>query len=593
MLFQAAETVSLSIRLRRDGKFLPSEVHKCAFEGGNHVNGILNTLNQFGPMRLIIIMGVTIGVTLALMTMVFRIGSPEKTLLYSGLELKEASEISARLDQMGVAYSVGAGGSTIMVPRKKVDTVRMALASENLPSSGSMGYEIFDKTGAMGQTSFAQNMAQLRALQGELERTITSLDGISAARVLLVLPKRRLFERDAQQAKASVVVRLQANIIGVTQTQAIRQLVASAVPGLKAGAVTVADEGGRVLARQDEEGQSSDIGAGQRAVVETTLAKKITHMLEPIAGPDGVQVQVSVDLDLDRITERSTVYDPDNRVVVSSDTTEESSDQSEGKNSAAVSVAQNVPDGDASDTDEAGQSAAISSKTSEILNYGNSKTERTVIRSSGAMKRLSVAVVVDGTLATDEAGVETYTPRTAEQMTEIEALVKTAIGFDAERGDSVTVSNVRFSRPAPIGDVAKPGMFSFSKDDVMRAIELLILAIVSIAMMIFIVKPLVSGIAAGGVGLGGAPALAAAGGGAPVLVSPDTVVQQLPASVGGGSTEVGALPSPELTAHMEDTIDVAKIQGQVKASSVNKVAEIVESHPEESISILRTWLHEA
>ncbi len=557
------------------------------------MNGLLNTLNQFGPVRLIIIMGVTIGVTLALMMMSFQIGTADKTLLYSGLDLKEASQISARLDQMGIPYSIGAGGSTIMVPRKKVETVRMALAGENLPSSGSMGYEIFDKTGAMGQTSFAQNMAQLRALQGELERTITSLDGVSAARVLLVMPKRRLFERDAQQAKASVVIRLQSNIIGVTQTQAIRQLVASAVPGLKAGNVTVADEAGRVLARQDEEGHEGEAAsAGQRTLVEMALSKKITNMLAPIAGPAGVQVQISADLDLDRITERSTIYDPDNRVVISSDTSEESSDQSEAKTSAAVSVGANVPNKDDSAGGDGGKSNAISSRTSEILNYGNSKTERTIVRSSGAIKRLSVAVVVDGTLTKDDAGVETYTPRTPEQMKEIEALVKTAIGFDAARGDTVTVSNVRFSRPEPLGDVAPPGMFSFSKDDIMRTIELLILAVVSIAMMIFIVRPLLSGIVGGGAG-SGMPMLASAGG-APALAGPEGPAAAPPIpSGGGGSGAQGALPPPQQNSELEETIDVAKIQGQVKASSVNKVAEIVDSHPEESISILRTWLHEA
>jgi flagellar M-ring protein FliF len=550
------------------------------------VNSIFNTLNQFGPVRLIIMMGVTIGVTLALMTMAFNIGSADKALLYSGLDLKEAGEISARLDQMNIAYSTAAGGSTIMVPRKKVDTVRMTLASENLPSSGSMGYEIFDKTGAMGQTSFAQNMAQLRALQGELERTITALDGVSAARVLLVLPKRRLFERDSQQAKASVVIRLQSNIIGVTQTQAIRQLVASAVPGLKAGAVTVADEAGRVLAKQSEDGQEGEAIAGQRDMIESTLAKKIKTMLAPITGEDGVQVQVSAVLDLDRITERSTIYDPDNRVVVSSDTSEESSDQSDSKNVAVVSVDANIPDGADSGADDAGKSKAISTRTSEILNYGNSKTERTIIRSSGAVQRLSVAVVVDGTLNTDDAGVQTYTARSAAQMSNIETLVKSAIGYDQTRGDTVAVSNVRFTRPVPLGEVAKPGMFAFEKADIMRAIELLILAIVSIAMMIFIVKPLMSGIASGSPMLAGAQ-------GMPALAAGNAGVPQIPTGEPSANISAGALPSPAQIEDVGDTIDVAKIQGQVKASSVNKVAEIVDSHPEESISILRTWLHEA
>ncbi len=553
------------------------------------MNSLLNTLNQFGPMRLIIILGVTVGVTLALMMMALNIGSAEKALLYSGLDLKEASEIGARLDQMGIAYETGAGGSTIMVPRKKVDMARMALAGENLPSSGSMGYEIFDKTGAMGQTSFAQNTSMLRAMQGELERTITTLDGVSAARVLLALPTRGLFEREAQQAKASVIVRLQVNVIGVTQTQAIRQLVASAVPGLKAGAVTVADESGRVLARQDDGQGGGEIAAGQRANTEAALARKITSMLRSITGSDGVQVQVSAELDMKQITEQSTIFDPDNRVIISSDTTEENSDESEAREEGGVSVGANVP-GDTTTTDAAPKSNSASSRTNEIVNYGNSKTARTTVYQSGAIRRLSVAVVVDGTVSADADGVETYTPRTPAQMGEIEALVKTAIGFDAARGDNVTVTNVQFSRPAPIGETVKPGMFSFDKNDIMRAIELLILALVSIAMMIFIVKPLVSGIASNGASAG--PMLASAGA-APALAGPvNTTAPSIPA--GGMTSEtMEALPAPQGNTNMQETIDVARIQGQVKTSSINQVSEIVDSNPEETVSVLRSWLHEA
>ncbi len=552
------------------------------------MNGILNTLGRFGPMRLIIILGVTIGVTIALVMMAFRIGAADKALLYSGLDLKEAAQITARLDQMGVPYDTSGGGSTILVPRKKVEKVRMALASDNLPSSGSMGYEIFDKASAMGQTSFAQNMAQLRALQGELERTITALDGVSAARVLLVLPKRRLFEREAEKAKASVVVRLQNNIIGATQTRAIRQLVAAAVPGLKAGAVTVADESGRVLAHNDEDGGAGDMAAGQRAMFEAALAKKIKTVLGSIAGPDGVRVQVSADLDLDKTTEHAIIYDPDNRVIVSSDTSEESSNETEAAGSGGVSVSTNVP-GEGTDANApAPKTNSASVHSNEIINYGNSKTERTTIRAGGTVRRLSVAVAVDGITGVDDQGAPTYTPRTAEQMQTIEALVKTAIGFDQARGDQVTVSNVRFLRPPPIGPGPKAGMFSFDKNDIMRAIELLILAIVSIAMMIFIVKPLLSGLAGGGA----MPALAMGGEQASLAPPPipgAATAAAAPASVAGPEA-AEALLAPAAAA--EEGIDVAKIQGQVKASSVKKVAEIVESHPDESISILRTWLHE-
>ncbi len=546
------------------------------------MNSLLATLTRLGPTRLIIIMGITIGVTMALLMMSFRIGSPEKALLFSGLDLKEASVMTAKLDQMGVAYDLRGGGSAIFVPRKKVMEARMALAKDNLPSSGSMGYEIFDKSSTIGQTGFSQNMAQLRALQGELERTITTLDGVSAARVLLVLPQRTLFQRESSAPKASVVIRLQDNVIGASQTRAIRQLVASAVPGLKAGGVTVADESGRLLAKPQNDENGTDLGDGQRTMVEMAISKKIKSMLQPITGSDGVQVQVAAVLDMNRVTETSTVYDPEGRVIVSSDTTEETSDDVQNENAGGVSVGSNVPSAK-KDTSDGPKTRAATSRNSEILNYGNSKTDRTVIRQAGAITRLSVAVVVDGSLRTDADGKQVYTPRSADEMSQIEALVKSAMGFDPARKDAVTVTNVRFSRPAPLGDVPPPSKFSFDKNDIMRGLELFILAVVSIALMIFIGKPLITGLGGGG------PVLA---GGA--LAAGNTDLPQLPGSVAAvdESGTPAILPAPTAGDDDNDSIDVARIQGQVKVSSVKKVAKIVDSHPDEAMSILRTWLHE-
>jgi len=557
---------------------------------GFQLDQFFQALSRLGPMRLAAMLGITAGITIALVMLSSGIGQVDKGLLYSELNLKEAGEISARLDQMGIKYDLRNGGSAIFVERGKIETAKLTLAGENLPSSGSVGYDIFDQTSSMGQTTFIQNTNRLRALQGELERTISTIAGIDAARVLLALPERQLFQTETEKATASITIKVRGGAIGSQQINAIRHLVAAAVPKLAVQNVTIVDDTGRVLAGGDDTAENGGRnGADQRANVEETLSRKIRQVLATIVGTNGVEVQINAELDLNRITETSIIYDPDGQVVVSSDTSEQISDEKDQQQNGAVTIGQNIP-GAPDDAFEPGSSATTSS-TTETINFSNSKTETTRIYQSGAVTRLSIAVNVDGQTETDAEGNISWTPRSAEEMLQIENLVKSAVGFNVARNDQLEVTNIRFMKPTPLTIDGAAQSAGFDKNDIMRMIELGILAIVSVVVVFFLGRPLLSTLASGGsMGGGGAlPALAGAGGGA---------LGGMPQLPGMGQnhtpTNMMALPAPDPGAHFEDEgIDVSKIEGQVKASSVKKVAGIVDAHPEESMSILRGWLHEA
>jgi len=540
-------------------------------------------LRSFGIGRLGILIGVSIGVALALAVTVFNFGSQPKALLYSNLDLKEASEISAALDQAGVKYEAKGDGSTIMVERDKVASTRLLLSSKGLPTSGSVGYEIFDQTNALGQTDFVQNLNRQRALEGELARTIKSLDGVTFARVQLVLPKRQLFEEEAEQPSASIVVG-GGRAPSAETVRALQNLVAGAVPGLKPGRVTIVDQSGRMLAGGDDEGSSTQVAAERRAEAEQAMEKKLRTLIEGVVGIGKARVNVTADIDLARVTTQEEKFDPDGQVVRSTQTTEENANERDMANADQVTASNNLPGGG---TD--GQALGASSNsgaTNETTNYEISKTVRTEVVEPGAVKRLSVAVAVDGVTAAGANGRPgQYAARPAAEMQRIEELVRSSIGYNEERGDQVSVVNVRFSAPDGIGGTeAKAGLLTgLDKNDAMRGGELLVMLIVAGLIIFFVAKPLVGSAKGDGAGGGfGMPMMAGAAGGG------------LPEGAGGAQlgyqgASGGALPAPG----DDGRIDMARIEGQVKVSAIKQVSDFVDRHPDESVSILRSWLHDA
>ena len=534
-----------------------------------------------GPARFGVMVGVAAVLTAFFLYVAGVISEPAKTILFSGLDPRAAAQVTAKLDAMQVKYDAKGDGGTILVPSDEVTKLRMELASENLPAAGT-GYEIFDKSDTFGTSAFVQNINQLRALEGELARSIQTIDGIDSVRVHLVIPERQIFSREDQSPSASVVVKNEGRM-NHGEVIAIQHLVAAAVAGLQPERVALIDDQGTLLAGGDDK-TGPDAGAADEeqhtADLEDKLRQRVEGIVASVVGDGHVRVQVAADMNYDHTQTTSETFDPDSKVIRSTSTTEQNATDTNAANSGAVSVANALPNAQQSGGDN---TKSASGSTQETTNYEISKTTKTSVVDAGTVKRLSVAVVVDGDHKADATGKDTYTPRTPQQMSQIEDLVKSAIGFDKSRGDQVQVTNMQFAH-LDVADATPPPapLLGLDSGSWFKIIEVGILSLTALLIGFFVVRPLIGRMFAPQV---------AAGSESTAVIAPQQVAGQLPAPgqphiQAAGATAM-ALPAPQ-----ESMIDISRIEGQVRESSIKKVGEVVGAHPEEALAIIRTWLHE-
>jgi len=548
------------------------------------VDSFLSAIQRFGVGRLAALVGVGAGVVAILVALVMFMGKEPTELLYSNLDLKEASEVTQALDQAGVKYETKGDGSTIMVARDKVASARLLVAGKGLVTSGSIGYEIFDSNNALGQTDFVQQLNRQRALQGELERTIKEWQGVNSVRVHLVLPKRQIFEEDAEQPSAAVTIGTGGREPSAEMVRAVQNLVGGSVAGMKPEKVNVIDQHGKTLSAASDESLAGQLAQDRKSEVEARIAKTVKDMIDGVLGPGKARVNVTAELDLNRITVQEEKFDPEGQVIRSESTNESGNSETKNDDTNGVSAAQNIPGG------APGGFQALGSRSNaneSVTNYEISKSVRTEVTEPGAIKKVAVAVAIDGVTA--PAGKDgkpgAYTPRTEEERAQLEDLVKTAIGFDAARGDQVKVTNIRFPQPEDQA-MGKDGLLAaFGKNDIMRIAELAVLGIVAIMILIFAVRPFLNSM------------MAPSASNQAVLGTPQ--VTRMVTLSDGSTQEVVIDQSGEPIAiagpgaDIDQRIDIAKIEGQVKASSIKRVSEFVDKHPDESVAILRTWLHES
>ncbi|XBQ17700.1 MAG: flagellar basal-body MS-ring/collar protein FliF [Oceanicaulis sp.] len=541
---------------------------------------MLEQLARFGWGRLAAIVGLTLGAGAALAMFTMSMNSGDDALLFSGLQPNDAAAVTERLDRAGIAYELREGGSAVYVGRDSVDEARMRVASGGALGFGSVGYEIFDETDALGTTSFVQNVNAKRALEGELARSINTMAAVSSARVLLVLPERRLFSRDQQEPSASVVLTVNGELNG-GQVETIRNLVATAVPGLTPNRITIADSTGRMLASPTDGDALSGVALEtRRSDVEESLRRKILDVVEGVVGPGAARVVVTAELDRESSTETSVVFDPNTQVEVSRRSEEENSE--EPVNDGAVSVSENQPDADGN---AAGATRlARTSREMTERNFENSSTQTTRVREAGAVRRLAVSVVVDERAAPGADGAIAFEARSAAEMDQIRNLVAAAAGFPLDpalRDETqiLEVQQMRFSRPDLNAGTPAPEGFSLASLDFMRIAEIAVLFITALLIIVLVARPLVRGAIAGP-----QPANEAA------LAGPSDK-PRIAARAREGDGEQMMLPESEDDLD-DERIDVAQIDGQVKKSSVRKVAALVDQHPDETMSILRSWMHE-
>jgi flagellar M-ring protein FliF len=550
-------------------------------------------LKSMGLARLGAAIGLTIAVVGFFMYVVGGMGETPKSLLFSGLDPRDSAEIVGRLDALKVPYSVEGDGSTILVASDQTLRLRMQLAGEGLPAGGSVGYEIFDRSDSFGQTSFVQNVNLLRALEGELGRTIRSLASIANARVHLNIPKRELFAEKQPEPTASVVIRSRGQV-APSQVQAIQNLVASAIPGMNAGAVTVIDERGAMLGGGANQSGAGAVRSDERTVAyEDRVRGQVEDIVNGVVGPGRARVQVSAEIDFNRITKESQTFDPDGQVVISQQTSSSKANNADGSSSSGVTVTNSLPAGaaDGGGGGAGGGSQSNEDRTDETINYEVSKTKSIEVQEGGRIKRLSVAVAVDGNYKTDDKGTRTYEARAAEEMQQIEQLVRSAIGFDEKRGDQLKVVNLRFNQPEieALQPVEEPFM-GLVKDDYWRIAQFGGLGLIALLLIFFVMRPMIKAL------VGSPAAQGAVAYASQAIAGPGGVAAGAIAGPGGPAAvivPVGGQPVQIAGSGVQNMIDIAQVEGQVKESSVRKVGEIVNKHPDEATSILRQWLHES
>jgi flagellar M-ring protein FliF len=542
------------------------------------VQGVFDFLKALGATRLAAMAAVTAALIGFFAFVILRFTAPQMTPLFTDLTVEDSAAIIKDLDRQAIAYEMRNEGTIILVPKDRVTKLRMTFAESGLPKGGGVGYDIFDKSEALGTTSFVQNINHLRALEGELARTIRALDRVQAARVHLVLPERPLFSRDKVEPSASIMLKVR-GALEASQVRAIRHLVATAVNGLKPQRVSIVDEAGRLLADgANDEGTAGGVAADDRqANYERRLRQEVENIVSSIVGPGRARVQVAADFDYNRITQTSDKFDPDGKVVRSTQTREESAATAD--NQGQVTVNNELP----GNQNGGGTPAREQSKKSEeIVNYDISRTTETRVTEGGRINRISVAVLVDGAYNKNDKGETVYSERSKEELDRIAALVRSAIGFDQRRGDQVEVVNLRFAE-TPTGSISEPtgfwSMLAFTKDDIMHAVELGVMLLLGIVVLLMVVRPLVRRIITPD---------------KPMIAAPAHDEMMLPNGVtAAGVPQIAddkALQArPSATSKM---IDIAQVQGQVHAQSVQKVGDLAERNPNETVSIVRQWLHE-
>jgi flagellar M-ring protein FliF len=553
------------------------------------VSGIVQQFQRFGAARLAAMLAVTLALVGFFGFVMLKMSQPAMSVLFSDLSQQDVSAILKDLDTRNVKYELRGDGQTVLVAKADVPRLRLDLASKGIPAGGGVGYEIFDKGDAFSSTSFVQNINHLRALEGELSRTIRSISRVQAARVHLVIPEKRLFERDREPPRASIALKL-AGDLDAAQVRAVRHLVSSAVDGLKPERVSIVDERGRLLAdgAQTDNGLAG-LGIEERQIgIEKRLKLQIEDIVASIVGHGRARVQVSAALDSNRIESRSETFDPESRVVRSSQNRTEASTTSEG--GGPVTVGNELPGAQPGQGAPAAPKDA-SQKNEEVVNYEISRTTRTEVLEGGRVKKLSVAVLVDGTYTRSPNGDVTYQPRSNEDLERIGQLVRTAVGFDDGRGDKIEVVNLRFAEAPPaLTDLVEQSLMqqllSFTKEDLVRFAELGVISLLTLIVLMVVVRPLLKQVLAPEAGARMLPSFMRNG----VLLGSDDTTGD-PAGSRALATVSEGMPI-EVEAPSERMLAVAQIKGQLKAQSVEKIGQMVSQNPADSVAVLRTWIHE-
>ncbi|WP_040615072.1 flagellar basal-body MS-ring/collar protein FliF [Oceanicola granulosus] len=532
------------------------------------MEGLGSVWSGLEPRRRLIVGAAVVVVVLAVLFVGRSTPTRQMALLYAGLDAAAAGEVVTALDTRGEVYEVR--GSGIYVESARRDLLRMTLAGEGLPSGGAQGYELLDSLSGFGTTSQMFDAAYWRAKEGELARTIQSSPGVRAVRVHVSVPANRGFQREGQPA-AAVTVTSAGGGLSAAQAKAFRHLVASAVTGLAPDDVAVIDESGLVAAADDS---SAPAAQGER---ERLMRERLQRLLEARVGHGNAVVELNIETETETEQIRERQFDPEGRVAIAEDVSERSESASGG--TGAVTVASNLPDGDAA----GGGSESQASETRQLTNYEVSQVEREVLRAPGAVRRITVAVLINDPVEVD-SGVETATPRSEEELAVLRDLVASAVGFDEARGDVITLRSMPFEPPAVAGtealDVAAPE----PPLDVMWLVQLAVMAVVALVLGLFVIRPILTG----------ARPAALPERGPPPALTMEPSARGEPGLPALRETQAGEVAMSQLPTFDMAEFDRAPPQEDLSTlDPVSRLRRLMDERQDETLQILQSWMEES
>jgi flagellar M-ring protein FliF len=537
------------------------------------IQSIISNLRAFGVRRLAMLGGIAV-----LVMAVIGIGSvylnrPAYETLYVGLDRSDVNQIGLVLGEAGIGFDVGSDGTSVVVPAGTTAQARMLLAEKGLPTSANAGYELFDNVGSLGLTSFMQQITRVRALEGEIARTIQSISGIKAARVHIVMSERANFRRDEQQPSASVVIRY-AGIDAEKSAMSIRHLVAAAVPGLSADKVTVLDSSGNLLAAGDDPSNTSAARTlGVEQTVEAQIGDNIRRALTAYLGPDNFRASVKAEVNTDTRQTEETIFDPNSRVERSVQSVRANENNNQKQASTPASVEQNLPETQATATDGP-QSSSQNDRREEITNYEINSKKIATVSNGYSVTKMSIAVVVNQQRLTAILGKDATPEQIAKRVADIQKMVTSATGFDEKRGDVIDVSAVEFIDGLDGEAIPQAGMLDSIGQHAGTLINAGAFIVVVFLVAFFGLKPMAAALTAKAT---------------PALSGPsfDDVQRSLPtpeATAAADNAAVAALPGTR-----PGPTPLDDLRQKIRPAPQDRLARMVDLNEERTAQILRKW----
>ncbi|MER9350324.1 flagellar basal-body MS-ring/collar protein FliF [Mesorhizobium sp. M0227] len=537
------------------------------------IQSIISNLRGFGVKRLAMLAGIAVLVMGVIGIASVYLNRPAYDTLYVGLDRADVNQIGLVLGEAGIGFDVGADGTSVLVPAGTTAQARMLLAEKGLPTSANAGYELFDNVGSLGLTSFMQQITRVRALEGEIARTIQSISGIKAARVHIVMSERANFRRDEQQPSASVVIRY-AGIDAEKSAMSIRHLVAAAVPGLSADKVTVLDSSGNLLAAGDDPSNTSaarELGVEQ--TVEAQIGDNIRRALTAYLGPDNFRASVKAEVNTDTRQTEETIFDPNSRVERSVQSVRANENNNQKQASTPASVEQNLPETQATATDGP-QSSSQNDRREEITNYEINSKKIATVSSGYTVTKMSIAVVVNQQRLTAILGKDATPEQIAKRVAEIQKMVASATGLDEKRGDIIDVSAVEFIDGLDGEAIPQAGMLDSIGQHAGTMINAGAFIVVVFLVAFFGLRPMAAALTAKAT---------------PALAGPsfDDVQRSLPTPEAMAATDSAAIGTLPGTRPGPTPLD--DLRQKIRPAPQDRLARMVDLNEERTAQILRKW----